>query len=189
MTKARDVASLGGLTQIIPTSLSVGSTGSATVAANGTITVTNGQWIIANGVFTPRFQNYRIMTNLAPAASGDMSMRFAANGTQNTSANYFCNGTYMNYNSAAINPYALNSGTSTLVGANMNTGGNSVVLDVANPQLSGASQIHSVSATNAGTFSQLNSIFNQPNQFDGFQFFFASTNIYGTIRIYGYNNG
>jgi hypothetical protein len=189
MTKARDLASLGGLTQVIPTSLSVGSTGSASAAANGTITVTNGQWIIANGVFTSRFQNYKIIANVYPSAGQDLSMRFAAGGTQNTGATYFCNGTYMNYNSTTINPYALNSGTSTLIGANMNTGGNSVVMDVCNPQLSGPSQIHSVSASNSGTFSQLNSIFNQSNQFDGFQFFHSSSTIYGTIRIYGYNNG
>ena len=189
MTRARDVSSRGGLTQIIPTSLSVGSTGSASASANGTITVTNGQWIIANGVFTSQYQNYRIVASISPATTQDLSMRLAANGTQNTSANYFSNGNYMNYTSATINGYALNSGTSTLAGYNMNPGGSSLTMDLISPQLSAATQIHSQSASNAGSFSQLGSIFNQANQFDGFQFFFPSTNIYGTIRIYGYNNG
>jgi len=189
MTRVRDRATLSGLTQIIPTSLSVGSTGSASVSANGTVTVTNGQWIIANGVFTSTYQNYKIVANVYPSANQDLSMRFAAGGTQNTGATYYSNGTYMNYNSSTINAYALNGGTSTLVGYNMNTGGNSLVMDVCNPQLTGPSQIHSVSASNSGSFSQLNSIFNQSNQFDGFQLFHSSSTIYGTIRIYGYNNG
>lgn len=178
-----------GLVQIIPTSLSVGSTGSATVSSNGAITVTNGQWIIANGVFTSAYQNYKIIANVSPGSNLDMYMRFCSGGTQNTSGNYFSNGIYMNYDSTSINPYALNSGTQTLVGVNLNTGGNSVVMDVTNPQVSGPSQIYSDSASNSGTFSQLTSLFNQSNQFDGFQLYFPSATIYGKIRIYGYNNG
>jgi hypothetical protein len=71
----------------------------------------------------------------------------------------------------------------------MNTGGNVAEMNVFNPQLSGPTQIHSMSAANSGYFSQINHIFNQGTQFDGFQLYAASAGIFGTIRIYGFNNG
>ena len=189
MTRARDVASLGGLTQIIPTSLSVGSTGSATVAANGTITVTNGQWIIANGVFTSKYQNYKIIANVAPGSNQGINMRLVTGGTQNTTTNYFSGGTYVFYAGGTIYGYNANSATQILVGVDMNTGGNVAEMNVFNPQSAGPTQIHSMSAANSGYFSQINHIFNQGTQFDGFQLYAASAGIYGTIRVYGYNNG
>ncbi len=69
MTRARDISSRGGLTQVIPTSVTVGS-GTAAVAANGQITISGASNLVVNGVFSSRFENYKMVMSQVSVTTG-----------------------------------------------------------------------------------------------------------------------
>jgi hypothetical protein len=188
MTKARDLASRTGLLQVTPTSLSVGSTGSATASTNGTVTVTGGQWIILNGIFSDRFTNYKIIADLTPSVNNDsLYIRGATGGTANTTAVYYWGGQWVYYTGSSSITSG-NGGTSLYNGvAFSNSAKNSVITEVANPFPNSATQFHWVSSANTGYFGQAQGIYNNSASFDGVQLYFQSGTITGTVRVYGYN--
>lgn len=76
-----------GLQQIIPTSVAVGS-GSATVGANGAITLSGvGTNLSINGCFTGTYTNYKVVWDLKTASSHtSLDVRMRASGTDDTTA-------------------------------------------------------------------------------------------------------
>lgn len=191
MTKARDVSSRGGLTQIIPTSVTVGS-GSATVSANGTINFSGATNITMNGVFTPNFQNYKMMVNDTVSSQGETGIRFSTNGTVNTAAYYYIGGQYVVYSGSSVIGYAGNGSTGITIGIAHTTGNyNSSVVEIMNPNVAQTTQVSCFSAANSGYFYTGNGIYNQQTPYDGVNLFHwvGGATITGTVRLYGYNNG
>ena len=52
MSRARDVAKLGGFTQVVPSSVTVGS-GTSTINSNGKITISGASNVVINGSANP----------------------------------------------------------------------------------------------------------------------------------------
>ena len=71
MTRARDLASRGGLTQIIPTSITVGS-GTGSVSANGSITLTGATNISLINCFSSTYDNYKFIFSGTSATAGNV---------------------------------------------------------------------------------------------------------------------
>jgi hypothetical protein len=75
-----------GLQEIIPTSVAV-TAGTATVGANGKITLSAAQNLSVNGCFTSTYTNYVVVADLNGDSSGaDCIIRMRASGTDNTTA-------------------------------------------------------------------------------------------------------
>lgn len=198
MTKARDLASRSGLTQIIPTSITVGG-GSASVSANGTITFTATPDFSINNCFSSLYDNYRIMINAigvgVPAGTTvNMLMRLMANGVPDAA----------NYTSVSRTIHAGQANTSFLQGTTTSTeimmgtvasalGRGFSVLDIASPFLTrNTSLTGSNSSDSTGNFMSY-AIFAATNFLntaqDGLRVFPSSQTMTGNMRIYGYNNG
>ena len=71
MTKARDVSSRGGLTKIIPSSITVGS-GTSSSTANGNTTFTGVSSIALDGLFSSTYSHYKIIMQQS-VASGSIT--------------------------------------------------------------------------------------------------------------------
>ena len=71
MTRARDVSSRGGLTAIIPTSVTVGG-GSASVGGNGSITLTGATTISLINCFSSTYDNYKFTFAGTSATAGNI---------------------------------------------------------------------------------------------------------------------
>lgn len=188
MTKARDVSSRGGLTQVIPTSISV-SGGSGSVTANGGISVSGTGGITINGCFTSGYDNYRIMFNSIGSAMLAIYAQTSSAGTANSSS-------YKWQQVGVLNGGASNSGnnstTSGELGYISNNGYSGLEFSVLNPFSSAFTTMFGDFIYTAGAdfiYRKTCVKHEVASSFDGLRLFVTSGNFTGTIRVYGYNNG
>lgn len=196
MSKSRDIASRGGLTQVIPTSVSVGS-GSATVATNGNISFSSATSISVNGCFSSTYDNYRIVLQyrLTSSAGANGYFQLRSNGTNETGTNYAWAGRRMISWGGASGDLLNNSQTSFPV-VEMYSGDLMVSssIDITSPNKVMYTQTNgsgTVGGTGSGTNYGLGvygGILRTTAQYDGISFSLTDAAT-GTIRIYGYNNG
>lgn len=183
-----------GLTQIVPTSIVKGASGSASVSTGGAVTFTGTESISLNGCFSSTYQNYRVIVNLSAVSNlgTNIFFRFRASGTDNTS----------NYAWGEL--FARDNGTSFATG-NTNTGVSSAWQIIYSYGVETATSIDFYSPQEArktlgsfigwgGDSSTWYSIMgggvhNTTNQFDGLTIYPSSGTIGGSIRVYGYKNG
>lgn len=174
MTRARDISSRGGLTNIIPSSVSV-SSGTVSVSANGKISMTGVNSITVYDAFNANYDNYRIVVNLTSATtSADPLMhvgpatlhywRKNQNGTE-TTANNVSGWNFMRQTS---------------------TGGAVAVIDLMQPFLNTVT----IGLDRFGDnelFTGFSSLIRTAESISYFGVTF--TGVTGTLRVYGYNNG
>jgi hypothetical protein len=188
MTRARDVSSRGGLTQVIPTSVTVGS-GTGTVSANGTITISGASNFTVNGVFSAQYENYRMVMSQTSVASGTAGtyMKMSKAGTSSGTLYY------------AHSTYGLYSGT-TVYGQNRNNAADWQMLYVSTATSGGFVEFQSPFVASSRTSIQhIGSNFdaswtahghhNVQDSYDGIRFSPDSSTMSAIIRFYGYNNG
>ena len=91
--------SYAGLTQIIPTSVTVtGAGGSATVGSNGLITFSAVTSFQLNGVFSSTYDHYKAIIMIDSSTStghGNLQFRYGTSGTANSNSNYNNKGYYI----------------------------------------------------------------------------------------------
>jgi hypothetical protein len=190
MTRARDLASRGGLTQIIPTSITVAA-GSGTVSANGGVTFTGTTSVLLNNCFSSAYDNYKIViSNLASSAGNLLSYQMSSAGTAVGTSTYSHQRHYTQVTSVGGERTGPTTSSSL---SYVSTGAlNSVSFEIINPFLSTVTKTTSIGNYSDPTFPYYIDIFNGYHStaasYDGIRIFSAST-ISGTIRIYGYNNG
>jgi hypothetical protein len=184
------VAGLGtaALTQIIPTSIVKGASGSASVSASGVVTYTGTESISLNGCFSANYVNYKILYQHKGSASTATYMRVRASGTDNTTAS--------SYQSQFIEARATSLGaaiTTNNYWKIANTGsqdlnvGDSTIFQPFLAAKTGYTLIGSF--TGDGTVFDYNSSVGQHSQttsYDGFTLYSASGTLTGTLRVYGF---
>lgn len=175
MTRARDVATQGGL-----------------VLTNRT-TFTTASSVSLNNCFTSAYQNYRVVLNVSVGSvtNADIYLRMRANGTDDTSSNYEKAGFYFQNNSATGSDWA---GFGSFFNCGRTDPNTSVLgMDVFSPQLPittnvtgfanfGTSGVTSQRAQLIGGHHYVSSAF------DGLTFYMSSGTFTGTVAIYGYKN-
>jgi len=192
MTKARDLASRGGLVSVIPTSITKGASGSASVSANGLVTFTGTESILLNGVFNSTYQNYKLILNVSSCSLGGagttIRYRYAVGGTVNSTANYWFN----NYGSSSwgdATPAFLAGASVTSGEIGFTVASSHSIFDIINPAVVDYSYMIGSAVGIAPTSTRPN-LFFLTTVFDGIQFFPGSGGTFtGTACIYGYNNG
>ena len=174
MSRARDLASRGGLIQISPSSVST-SSGPAVLSPSGTISLTNVASISFNNVFSSTYTNYRVDVNLTSTSVGfDPLLSLQS--------------------SASLHYWRKSQNETVTTGANVASwnfmrqaaGGASCVIDFMSPNLNAATFGISRFADN-DLFFGYSSLTRTASVETGFGITFQGAN--GTIRIYGYNNG
>jgi len=173
---------VGGLTQIVPTSVTGG-----TVSANGQITIGSAVTSIAvNGVFTSAYDNYRILFAL-DNHNGGASVEFQL---QSITSGYFTTGYYMSFGVSTMTGYSSASTDKWFCNFNnQSTYASAFQMDLMSPNLA-KRKVCAVTGQGANGPSQISGTNNSATQSTGFNITKSGdTMTGGTIRIYGYNNG
>ena len=166
MTRARDVASQGGLVLLNTTTFSAQST------------------VSINNVFSSTYTNYKLLINLVPSASTTVNLRLRNLGTDNSANLYYTTG-YESSSGGLSNRYNqqtfwwLSSNTTSATSYFYNVDlGNPALADFTLGSLSG--QNFAYNTSNYQIFHYVQS------SFDGMTVFPTSGTITGTIEVYGY---
>lgn len=179
-----------GLIPIIPSSVSVTS-GTASVASDGTITFSGASGIAIDGIFSSTFRNYRAMTDVTSVNNAICLWQGRVGGVTTTSANYYYNELYASSTSVGASGSGPSGGTTNGRAAYMEAGTfTSVSMDIYSPQIASHTQTFSahgrlssggtpVLVTNTGGC-QLTT------QFTGINFSASAGTFGGTIKFYGY---
>lgn len=187
-----------GLTQIIPSSVSVGS-GSGSVSSGGAVTFSGASTASINGCFTSTYENYRVLiTTSAMSTNLELRLRLRVSGTDSTGTNYSGSGIYNYSNSATV-------GGLNFTGATMFTlGGSGTILNSAAPArnlfslefgrpfIASETIINNVSSIqDTGGFRNTMQGFlhDAATSYDGFTLYTSTGTVTGTVRVYGYRNG
>ena len=192
MSRARDVSSRGGLTQIIPTSISVGS-GSGSVGANGAITFSSASTVSLNGTFTAIYDNYRVYFYMYGSTAGDGAIKMRANGVDNSDSNsyrrsdiYVTTAQAVAGSSVLTTFYQLGNYATT-----SSSTSSKFMLEFHEPFLPRVTQIQNSVFRDGDNLALYNMGRHTVNSsFDGFTIYpLNGGTLTGTIRVYGYNNG
>ena len=186
------VSTGAGLVPVIPTSVSVGS-GTASVAADGTITFFNASNFSVDGAFTTTYRNYRVvMTRMIANSASYLLGRFRAGGSTLTATSYYTPAAYQ-LASGSGGVYSGFNGISWTEFApiTVENGWTSISWDVFQPAISDAHTTSLFSSTGYGSAIQNRNgaiMYNSQSAVDGFHLYSnLATNISGIIKIYGYN--
>lgn len=173
-----------GMVPIVPTSVTL-SSGTASVAQDGTVTITNSGDAIINGIFTSAYKNYKMIVGITGnSGNGNIgnihAMRFSSGGVANSSSNY----TYTNSYTQTTSLTNLN-GTGT--GTNWMWGiyWKDAIFEILQPAVAGtgAQMFYHGAYNQTLMFGQAG--YNAAASFDGIQF---ANNFYNmTVKVYGYN--
>jgi hypothetical protein len=175
-----------GLTQIIPSSITVGS-GSGSVDANGAVTFSGASTVDISGAFSSTYDNYRIIY-IGTAGAGDVAIRLGTGGSFNaTSGNYRYNAQYAVYTSGTIVGFASSTtGTNFIVG---NAAAYGTIIDIYSPFAARNSAYTFQSARDDGGYMNGGGTMTVTTSYDQIRFLRTDAgNISGIIRIYGYKN-
>ena len=183
-TSTWSTPSPGGLVQIVPTSVAVGS-GSGSVDANGAVTFSTASSLSLNDVFSASYDNYRIILTGNLSSNVEVKLRYRVSGADNSTANY---------------NFQRLSGSSTTVSAARTTGAtsqdfciwdanlSSAQLEIFRPFLTEATGSYAIGAADGVTTQNFAGRFSGATSFTGFTIFPTSGTITGSMRVYGYKN-
>jgi hypothetical protein len=183
----------GGLIQIVPSSVAVGS-GSGTFDANGRVTFTGASSISLNDVFNSTYDAYRIhyIANSSSFTDGNLRLRFRVSGADNTTSNYYTQVVgFTDFNNT--DNFRESNSTSFFVGATdagNSNGQYSVKVDFFNVfntnYTNGHGQSETVAGSGALTLYNTGHLFNATTSFTGFTLYPSGGSFTGTISVYGY---
>ena len=180
----------GGLVQLIPSSVAVGS-GSGSVDANGAVTFSAASSISLNGAFTSTYDHYRIILNISTnSAGGYLNLRLRASNADLTTSDYFSAVIQAAFGSTALgNDNGGNSQSTwnrfgyldSSLPANIQT-------DLSSPYLSQYSFFTNYNTRTGYGHQSAGGVYKATTPADGITIYPASGTITGTVRVYGYKN-
>jgi len=180
------VSAQDGMKLIVPTSAVNG-----TISATGAVSFSAQTSVSLNGVFSSTYDNYKVMIILTTAASAGIRFRTRVSGTDLTSSTYRHLSYYAN---SAANSFSALDASSSATSGSLGYGGSrssSIEFDIFNPKLLEYTHLRAKSTFADGTnMFALDSgiVVNDLVSYDGFTIYPESSNITGTIRVYGYKN-
>jgi len=146
--------------------------------------------VSVNNCFTSTYQNYLININVTSiAVTGSLSMRMRVGGSDNSSANYYWAGSYINFTGSPVINSENSSGLATSFLAGFSpTFGTAFQIDVFSPQETVRTGIFNrINNTDTNVGASYGGNTSVTTAYDGFTVF-AGSNIAGTLRVYGYAN-
>lgn len=191
MSRSRNTAdfgSRGGLVQMIPSSVAVGS-GTGSANANGFVTFSGASSVSLNGVFSSTYDNYKIVLYATTSSSQYAQLRVRSSGTDLSTSTYRYN---VNYGNSANGSWTflINSSSDSKIVLGY-TGVNSFMISTEISQPFTANYTHLASthswADGTNLFNLIGAgMVNNTTSYDGVTFYPGSGNFSGTVSIYGY---
>jgi hypothetical protein len=183
-----DLPASGGLIQVVPTSVAVGS-GSGSVNSGGAVTFSGASSISINSCFTSTYDAYKIVfSSIVGSANALLRLRWRKSGTDNTGATYYSAVHFTNWSGVAGVSTSSAAATSSAILSLPTTQGSlslEVYSPLSRPKVTGLG----VAAGPEDRGVYISAYMNNTDTYDGITFFPASGTIDGTVRIYGYKNG
>lgn len=180
-----------GLVNMIPTTVTATSPGTATTTALGQVSYSGGVGVAVNGVFTSNYDNYVIkIQNLQGTLGADLGLRFRYGSTNNENATYTYAGkgrssAGTDTNIAQVNgTYAVLGDVATTIAAM------SATVNVYTPYVSQATSFQSIATNYTDSVGQVTIAGwdSQSAQNDGFYLFALTGNLNVKFTVYGYND-
>jgi len=187
-TSTWSTPSQGGLVQVVPTSVAVGS-GSGSVDANGKVTFSVASSISFNDVFSATYDTYVIRGSYVGSVDSSCDMRLRVSGTDNSASNY--ERQLMNVNNASTSFTRLTGQSSyTNISGHTTTYNGINILEIHRPFATSPTLAICLGNTEGGSTDTraINQFMKHTasTSFTGFTLLVASGTITGTISIYGY---
>jgi hypothetical protein len=181
------VSGLGsaGFTKVIPTSVTKGASGTASVSTGGVVTFAGTESISINGCFSSTFDNYRFIVNLTNTASTPLRGRMRT-GSDDTGAVYDMQ--RGEFDGSSSN-FVRNVDNTTIILTSTNTSGFRGNLEFLSPNLAANTAVLSQALTTSGNTPYLpfsGTRVDSTTEYTGFSFIPDSGLITGTISVYGY---
>jgi hypothetical protein len=182
----------GGLVQIVPTSIAVGS-GTGSISSNGTVSFSGScSSVSVNGCFTSNYKNYKIVINCISANSTPtLYLRVRSSGTDNGSNYYYA----ASWRQTSTSTFNTDNGDPSSVFVIAKLGNNQTLsnIEIGSPfegvQTSYSSNSGALDNTNEGYTMWAGGSLSNTVSYDGFTILSSSGNLTsGTISIYGYRN-
>lgn len=175
------IAGGSGLVPIIPLSVNV-SSGSASVSADGTISLSGGVGTLTlNNVFTSAYENYRLVFAIDNTAGAtDIFIQLTGNGTLNSSYNYARH----NITASPSASYTTGQGAANVARSNGNNGSRGWV-DIFCPANTNTKQFLSQSVDGA-FFTISGNINGTLTSYPSMTFYSNSTFTTARVKLYGY---
>jgi hypothetical protein len=178
-----------GLVPVTPTSVVVGS-GSATVTANGLITLSSVSSISLNSVFTSTYQDYFIKVDLNFSTNTAPNVRLRAAGTDTTSGYwsgrlYQIDGTIGGQNNSTNATWGL-----TATAVQKYYGNMTMYKPFAINNTYSHHSIFAITGASDATViaeQQATQAYLSTTSFDGFTLYGSAGTVSGTLQVYGYN--
>ena len=167
MTRARDVATQGGLVLLNTTTLS----------SSSSVTISN--------VFTSTYDNYLIQVSNFTGTIGQVNLRLTSSGTPAITNDYRYSGNYSLFTSGSYSGQASN-GTSGFPVVYINSSPPSAAnITITNPAKTNNTCFLKY-GTNFDALTEHNGVHILSTAYDGFTLFPESGTMTGTIKVYGY---
>jgi len=174
--------SKNGLILLTPTSAS-SSEGTTTVNANGSISLTNVQYLTINGVFSADYDNYMLVAHYDPASLSGWSLRLRSGSTTDSGSNYTTEVLYAD--STTVGAYRIGS-YSYWIGNYADTTANGCVYYLYGPYLAQPTAIRTVDAgsRNGAYINDTAGTHSLSTSYDGFYMWIGAA-CTGRIAVYG----
>ena len=179
-----------GLVPIVPTSVTV-SSGTASVATDGTVTFSGASGISIDGVFGTSFRNYRMMSDVTSVNNAIYLWQGRVGSTTTTSANYYYNELYASAGSVGASGAGPSGGVTNGRVGYMEAGTfTSLSVDIYSPNIASHTQTFSTQGRLSGTGTPV--LVNNmggcqlTSQFTGFYLSPSAGTFSGTLKFYGY---
>lgn len=178
------------LTPVIPTSVTVtGGTGTFSTST-GTVTATGVNDVMLNGVFTSKYNAYRVLFQGSATTNSFLKAKFSTGGTVNSSANYASSVTRNSYAAGTFGTYGFGTAdTYFTIGDIVPTSPNvssTLIMDIGSPFTAAYTSMTSHSARE-DYFFVFGGNYKATTSFDGIWFAPSTTPMTVTITVYGYN--
>jgi hypothetical protein len=180
-----EAGSLAGLVPVSVNTVTV-ATGSAAVNDLGTISFTGVTSITLDGAFTSAYENYKILFECIPTASGSINSQFRSAGSTIITPNYAWGNVGISTGVSTLDS-ATNASSMRLHPQTLTSATSSMTFDVISPVSAGTrTQIYGQTSRSRDTFqftagSQVN------GAIDGMTLVHTAGNITGKLTVYGYN--
>ena len=167
MTRARDVATQGGLVLLNTTNFTTASS------------------ISVNNCFSAAYPNYLVMLSISSASAySDVFMRMRVNGTDNSSNNYRWYQEYKLYGNTGGSSASTTSSTNAMYMFSTNTDGMSISQTVYSP----FANAKTVAYGQVSEFGYAGNVYNHMSvttSYDGLTIYLGTGNMTGSLKIYG----
>lgn len=175
-----------GLVPVIPSSVTLGS-GTSSVSANGSITVTGASYVLLNNVFSTNYPNYRVIVSgygSSTGSGGNWLRLWGSSGEQVTG--YYESGDTRTFSGTGSN-YSVNNGSSWDWSPAYTGAYSGAVMDILEPYISIGTKVISTATKGAGDTTRIAGLCDTGASYTSLKFFQGDgANITCRIQVYGY---